>query len=167
MIPHPRPLPGTDPSRPRPDPTMIPDPADIIRRRITATLILRVVAVLVALAALVPIHILGEMVSIGTLFAFILVCSAVIYLRRSDAAAFRPFRVPGVPWVPVLGILFCLLLMVGLPLATWLRFLGWMVIGVAVYFLYSKNHSRLATGETIEEAGEEVHYIKASTLSDR
>jgi APA family basic amino acid/polyamine antiporter len=62
-------------------------------------------------AGLVPIDILGEMVSIGTLFAFILVCGAVIYLRKSDANTYRPFRVPGVPVIPVLGILFCLVLM--------------------------------------------------------
>jgi basic amino acid/polyamine antiporter, APA family len=94
-------------------------------------------------AALVPINILGEMVSIGTLFAFILVCGAVVYLRRSDAEAFRPFRVPGVPWVPVLGILSCLLLMVGLPLDTWLRLVVWLAVGLAIYFSYGRSHSVL------------------------
>jgi APA family basic amino acid/polyamine antiporter len=94
-------------------------------------------------AALVPIDILGEMVSIGTLFAFVLVCGSVVYLRRSDAEVFRPFRVPGVPWVPLFGILSCLLLMVGLPLDTWLRLVVWLAIGLAIYFFYGRSHSAL------------------------
>jgi APA family basic amino acid/polyamine antiporter len=94
-------------------------------------------------AALTPIGVLGEMVSIGTLFAFILVCGAVIYLRRSDSDATRPFRVPGVPVVPILGILFCLLLMVGLPLVTWVRLVVWLVIGLVIYISYGRNHSTL------------------------
>ncbi|CAE6808608.1 amino acid permease [Paraburkholderia domus] len=94
-------------------------------------------------AAFTPINVLGEMVSIGTLFAFILVCGAVIYLRRSDADAARPFRAPGVPVIPILGILFCLLLMAGLPLITWLRLFVWLVIGLVIYGIYGRNHSRL------------------------
>ncbi len=102
------------------------------------------IGVIVAIvAALVPINILGEMVSIGTLFAFILVCGSVIYLRRSDARVRRPFKVPAVPVVPILGILFCLLLMSGLPIFTWLRLLIWMAIGFAIYFLYGRRHSVL------------------------
>jgi APA family basic amino acid/polyamine antiporter len=94
-------------------------------------------------AALTPISVLGEMVSIGTLFAFVLVCGAVMYLRRSDSDVPRPFRVPGVPIVPVLGILFCLLLMVGLPLVTWARLVVWLVIGMIIYVSYGRNHSKL------------------------
>ena len=94
-------------------------------------------------AALTPISVLGEMVSIGTLFAFILVCGAVIYLRRSDSGASRPFRVPAVPVVPVLGILFCLLLMAGLPLVTWVRLVVWLVIGLIIYVSYGRHHSTL------------------------
>lgn len=94
-------------------------------------------------AALTPIGILGEMVSIGTLFAFILVCGAVIYLRKSDSEIARPFRTPSVPYVPILGILFCLLLMIGLPLDTWLRLIIWLVIGLVIYFAYSRRHSTL------------------------
>ncbi|MFL9981676.1 amino acid permease [Paraburkholderia sediminicola] len=100
-------------------------------------------AIVAIVAAFTPINVLGEMVSIGTLFAFILVCGAVIYLRRSDAAAARPFRVPGVPVIPILGILFCLLLMTGLPLVTWLRLVVWLVIGLVIYGIYGRNHSRL------------------------
>ena len=99
---------------------------------------------LVALvAALVPIDVLGELVSIGTLFAFILVCGAVIYLRRSDRRAQRPFRVPAVPVTPLLGVAFCLLLMAGLPWLTWVRLLIWLAIGLVIYFSYGRRHSRL------------------------
>ena len=94
-------------------------------------------------AALTPIGVLGEMVSIGTLLAFILVCGAVIYLRRSDAGVYRPFRVPGVPVVPLLGVAFCLLLMSGLPLITWARLLVWLAIGLVVYWSYGRRHSVL------------------------
>lgn len=98
-------------------------------------------------AALVPINILGEMVSIGTLAAFILVCGAVIYLRRTDRQMKRPFRAPAVPMVPILGILSCLLLMAGLPLDTWLRLVIWMAIGLVVYFFYGRKHSVLRRQE--------------------
>ncbi|MGF6470429.1 amino acid permease [Paraburkholderia youngii] len=99
--------------------------------------------VVAIVSALTPIGVLGEMVSIGTLFAFVLVCGAVIYLRRSDSEAARPFRAPGVPVVPVLGILFCVLLMVGLPLVTWLRLVVWLVVGMTIYLSYGRSHSVL------------------------
>ena len=105
--------------------------------------------VVAVVSALVPIHVLGEMVSIGTLFAFVLVCGAVIYLRRSDSEAFRPFRVPGVPLVPLCGIVFCLLLMSGLPLATWLRLIVWLLVGLTIYFLYGRRHSTLRHPELV------------------
>ena len=100
-------------------------------------------AVVAVIAALIPIDILGEMVSIGTLCAFILVCAAVLYLRRSDPKTPRPFRVPAVPWIPVAGILVCLLLMAGLPGATWLRLLVWMAIGLVIYIAHGRHHSVL------------------------
>ena len=102
-------------------------------------------AIVAVVAALTPIGILGEMVSIGTLFAFMMVCSAVLYLRRSDAHLVRPFRTPGVPYVPILGVLMCLLLMVGLPFDTWMRLLIWLAIGLVVYFGYGRHHSVLRT----------------------
>ena len=97
-----------------------------------------------AIAAAFPIGLLGEMVSIGTLFAFLLVCVAVIHLRRSAPRVRRPFRTPAVPWVPTLGILSSLVLMAGLPLATWLRLFVWLAIGLAIYFLYGHRHSVVA-----------------------
>jgi APA family basic amino acid/polyamine antiporter len=110
------------------------------------------IGVVVAIvAAFTPISVLGEMVSIGTLFAFVLVCGAVIYLRRSDSGASRPFRVPGVPVVPILGILFCVLLMTGLPLVTWTRLVVWLVIGLVLYISYGRNHSRLRHPERYVE----------------
>jgi len=98
-------------------------------------------SVVAAMAACFPIGLLGEMVSIGTLFAFLLVCLAVMHLRRSQPGATRPFRTPGVPWLPVLGIAFSLLLMFGLPLDTWVRLIVWLIIGLVIYFGYGHRHS--------------------------
>jgi APA family basic amino acid/polyamine antiporter len=102
-----------------------------------------VVGVIVALAAgLFPIDLLGEMVSIGTLAAFALVCLSVLYLRQMHPELSRPFRAPGIPVMPILGILSCLALMMALPLDTWLRLLIWTIIGVAIYFGYGVKHAR-------------------------
>jgi APA family basic amino acid/polyamine antiporter len=95
-------------------------------------------------AALVPIQILGEMTSIGTLFAFMIVCSAVMVLRVKRPEAHRPFKVAGGPIIPVLGIVSCLYLMLSLPVATWVRFLGWLNIGMLIYWFYGRVHSPLA-----------------------
>jgi len=95
-------------------------------------------------AALVPIQILGEMTSIGTLFAFMIVCSAVMVLRLKRPDAHRPFKVAGGPVIPILGIVSCLYLMLSLPVATWVRFLGWLNIGMLIYWFYGRVHSPLA-----------------------
>ncbi|WP_147049032.1 amino acid permease [Methylobacterium gnaphalii] len=92
-----------------------------------------------AVAAFVPIDILGELVSIGTLFAFILVCSAVLILRRTEPERARPFRVPGGSLLPVLGILGCLALMAGLPGDTWIRLMVWLSLGFAIFFGYGRR----------------------------
>ena len=89
---------------------------------------------------------LSDLTNIGTLFAFVLVCLGVLVLRRSDPDRRRPFRVPFVPLFPILGVIFCVALMLSLPIETWLRFFGWLIIGLAIYFLYSMRHSRLQHG---------------------
>ncbi len=94
-------------------------------------------------AAFVPGDIVGDMTSIGTLFAFVLVCIAVIVLRKTDPDLKREFRTPWVPLVPILGVLACVLMMVGLGWTNWLRLFVWMAIGVVIYFVYSKNRSKL------------------------
>ena len=96
-----------------------------------------------AFAAFVPGDIVGDMTSIGTLFAFMLVCVAVIVLRKTDPDMPRAFKTPLVPIVPILGILVCGAMILGLGWTNWLRLGGWLVIGVIIYFLYSKNHSKL------------------------
>ncbi len=100
-------------------------------------------AVVAAVAAVSPIDVLAELVGVGTLFAFVLVCFAVIYLRHLEPDAPRPFRVPHVPLVPVLGILSCLTLIAGMTPWTWVRLAVWLAIGFVIYFTYSRHHSRL------------------------
>lgn len=94
-------------------------------------------------AALAPIQIVGEMTSIGTLFAFVLVCAGILVMRKTHPEMPRPFRTPLVPLVPIMGILFNLALMAGLGWENWMRLLIWMGIGLVVYFTYSRTHSRL------------------------
>jgi basic amino acid/polyamine antiporter, APA family len=97
-------------------------------------------------AMLTDIGSLADLTNIGTLFAFILVCLGVIILRRKDASRRRPFRVPMVPLLPLLGVFFCFVLMLSLPLETWGRFVGWLTIGLCIYFLYGLRHSKLRRG---------------------
>ena len=94
-------------------------------------------------AGLFPIQLLGELVNIGTLLAFAIVCAGVIVLRRTRPDLHRPFRTPFVPLVPVLGILCCVGLMAGLPKDTWIRLIVWLIIGLVIYFSYGRFHSRL------------------------
>ncbi len=86
----------------------------------------------------------ADLSNIGTLFAFILVSAGVIVLRRRQPERPRSFRVPLVPWLPLFSIVSCLVLMMGLPLETWLRFFVWLFIGLVIYFLFGKRHSELA-----------------------
>jgi APA family basic amino acid/polyamine antiporter len=97
-------------------------------------------------AMLTDIGSLADLTNIGTLFAFILVCLGVIILRRKDAGRRRPFRVPMVPLLPLLGVFFCFVLMLSLPLETWGRFVVWLAIGLCIYFLYGLRHSKLRRG---------------------
>ena len=93
------------------------------------------------LTAFLPIDILLELVNIGTLLAFVIVCAAVMIMRKTHPEAERPFRAPLVPLVPILGILTCLLLMFSLPPHNWLRLAGWLGIGFVIYFAYGRRHS--------------------------
>lgn len=99
-----------------------------------------------------PIDDIGKMVNIGTLFAFVIVCIAVMVLRNKDPHRARPFRTPFVPVVPILGILFNGYMMVELGLANWIRLIVWLLIGLVVYFSYSRKHSRVQQRETLAAA---------------
>src|SRR5579862_183213 len=94
-------------------------------------------------AALVPIDILGELVSIGTLLAFVIVCAGVWTLRKRRPDLPRPFKTPWVPVVPILGMIVSFGLMASLPLDTWIRLIVWLIIGMVIYFGYSRHHSRV------------------------
>ena len=90
-----------------------------------------------------PLDALLQLTNIGTLFAFAIVCGAVLMMRWTNPDAPRPFRVPLVPVVPILGVFGCLLLMLSLPPHNWYRLFGWMAIGLVVYFAYGRSHSLL------------------------
>jgi APA family basic amino acid/polyamine antiporter len=93
-------------------------------------------------AGLVPIRVVGEMTSIGTLLAFILVCLGILILRKRQPDAPRAFRTPWVPVVPILGILTCAVMMLSLPLDTWIRLIVWLAVGLVIYFAYGKKWSK-------------------------
>ena len=112
------------------------------------------------IGALVPMSVLGELVSIGTLAAFIVVCISVLVFRRKMPDVPRPFKTPWVPAVPLLGIAFCLYLALGLSIDTWIRLVVWLGIGLIIYFTYGIKHSVLGRREasvettlTVERAG--------------
>jgi len=106
------------------------------------TMITGVVVAIVA--GFTPINVLGEMTSIGTLFAFVVVSVAVIILRRRRPDAHRPFKVPGGYLIPVLGVISCAYLMISLTVMTWVRFLVWLDLGMVIYWFYGRTHSQLA-----------------------
>ncbi|QNR83184.1 amino acid permease [Pedobacter riviphilus] len=103
-----------------------------------------VILVIVGLfAAFIPGDVVGDMTSIGTLFAFMLVCIAVIILRKTDPDLPRQFKTPWVPLIPILGVITCGLMILGLGWTNWLRLFGWLALGFIIYFGYSKQHSHL------------------------
>jgi APA family basic amino acid/polyamine antiporter len=93
----------------------------------------------------------ADLSNIGTFFAFVLVCGGVIALRRSQPGRPRPFRCPWSPWFPLAGITICLALMISLPVVTWIRFFGWMAIGMGIYWFYGRHHSVLGKAEAAED----------------
>ena len=95
------------------------------------------------MAGLLPLRVLAELVNIGTLFAFVVVCAAVLIMRRTNPEAPRPFRAPLVPLTPILGMLTCTLLMFSLPAENWWRLIIWLAIGFVIYFSYGRHHSVL------------------------
>ena len=103
-------------------------------------------------AGVLPVSILGELVSIGTLLAFVIVCAGVWILRKTNPSVHRPFRSPWVPLTPILGILISFAMMASLPGDTWLRLLIWLAIGMVIYFTYSRHHSKVQLGESADVA---------------
>lgn len=98
-------------------------------------------AVAMILAGVLPIDILGELVSIGTLLAFVIVMISVLVLRKTHPEMHRPFKTPFMPWVPILGTIVCMAQMLALPFDTWLRLIIWMALGFAIYFFYGRHRS--------------------------
>lgn len=95
------------------------------------------------IAGLFPLHVLSELVSIGTLIAFTIVCISILVLRKTQPDLKRPFKTPFVPFIPLLGAIICIAQMVSLPWSTWSRMIGWTVLGLIIYFAYGLKHSKL------------------------
>jgi basic amino acid/polyamine antiporter, APA family len=110
------------------------------------------------MGALMPLRILAELTNIGTLLAFVIVCAAVLIMRRRHPEIARPFRCPFVPLVPILGIAFCLLLMFSLPAENWLRLIIWLLLGFGVYFVYGRRHSVLGQMMQKRRAGNQTRF---------
>jgi APA family basic amino acid/polyamine antiporter len=114
-----------------------------------------VIGVFVALiAGIFPLNVLGELVSVGTLLAFMFVCTAVIILRETRPKVRRPFRVPFYPLTPILGILVCGAMVYPLLEESWLRLVGWLAIGVVIYVIYGARHAKKPTW-SLDDAPEE------------
>ncbi|HEY0794217.1 MAG TPA: amino acid permease [Acidisarcina sp.] len=119
-----------------------------------ATILAGLLAAIVG--SVTPIGIIGSMVNIGTLLAFVIVCIAIMVLRRTNPAHARPFRTPWVPLVPILGILFNGYMMVNLGIMNWIRLVVWLVIGLVVYFAYSVKHSKVQSMPASQQTGRPV-----------
>jgi APA family basic amino acid/polyamine antiporter len=104
-------------------------------------------------ASLIPIGILGELVSIGTLLAFVIVCAGIMVLRKKRPELHRPFRAPWVPFTPIMGIVVSFAMMAALPLDTWIRLIVWLIVGMIIYFTYGRHHSRVQQGASPVTAG--------------
>ena len=106
-------------------------------------------AFIACIAAVVPLAEIVVLVNIGTLFAFFICNIAIIVLRRTRPDLERGFRVPFVPVFPIIGAGLCVYLMLDLPIDTWIRFVVWLALGLVIYFLYGRRHSRLQQGEVV------------------
>jgi APA family basic amino acid/polyamine antiporter len=106
-----------------------------------------------SMAAFMPLRILADLVNIGTLLAFVIVCAAVLVMRKRHPDAHRPFRTPLYPYVPLMGILLCIVLMFSLPAENWMRLGIWLLIGFIIYFTYGRYHSVLAQRRRREGEG--------------
>jgi APA family basic amino acid/polyamine antiporter len=113
-----------------------------------------IVGIFVAIfAAVIPIGVLGELVSIGTLLAFVIVCAGIMVLRKKRPDLHRPFRAPWVPFTPIMGILVAFAMMAALPLDTWLRLIIWLAIGMVIYYTYGRHHSKVQQSKTLASVG--------------
>ncbi len=112
-----------------------------------------ITGVVVAIASgLFPITVLGLLVSMGTLLAFAIVCTGVLILRKTAPDTPRPFKTPGMPWVPVVGTLVCIYLMTGLPLPTWIRLFVWLAVGLTIYFSYGRFRAAAVRDQAVADA---------------
>lgn len=116
-------------------------------------------------AAFVPANVVGEMTSIGTLFAFILVCIGVVVMRKNQPDAPRAFKTPLVPLVPILGVATCLFMMIFLPLDTWIRLVAWMMIGFDVYLFYGMRNSLQNRASFSNKSFKTVSYTGMATTA--
>jgi APA family basic amino acid/polyamine antiporter len=117
------------------------------RRRVPVRITVAFAIGIAILAAFIPLTEIAKLVNIGTLFAFVLVNIGVIVLRRTEPDLERGFRVPFVPWFPLIGIALCIYLMTRLEGTTWIRFGVWLVLGLVIYMAYGRTHSRLQQGD--------------------
>ena len=124
---------------------LLPSAFTIVHKKYKTPYITTIVtgAAAAVIAGIFPIAVLGELVSIGTLLAFVIVCAGIIILRKTDPDAIRPFKTPFVPLFPILGMIICLVQMGALPLDTWLRLILWMALGMVIYFFYGKKRSKI------------------------
>lgn len=104
-------------------------------------------------AALIPIGVLGELVSIGTLLAFVIVCAGIMVLRKRRPDLERPFRAPWVPFTPIMGIVVSFAMMAALPWETWARLIAWLILGMVIYYTYGRHHSKVQQGAPPVTAG--------------
>ncbi len=112
-----------------------------------------ITGIVVAIASgLFPITVLGLLVSMGTLLAFAIVCTGVLILRKTAPNTPRPFKTPGMPWVPIVGTLICIYLMTGLPLPTWIRLFVWLAVGLTIYFSYGRFRAATVRDQAIADA---------------